>query len=164
MMSRKRCIMNKIEIELKDKKDFVNKYNSNRISSDLYNYIKEENKILDIKEKINIEIKPQFKMTDEEKELLALNIKKTTSEEIKDLEYVEQKVIFKELLFLAIGIIITFFWFVVRKSEFISEIILIIGWLFVWEAVKKLVFSRVEHRLNIKRLKKIVKSDIDYKD
>lgn len=156
--------MNKIEIELKDKKDFISKYNNNRISSDLYNYIKEESKLLNIKEQFNIEIKPQFKMTDEEKELLALNIKKTTSEEIKDLEYIEQKVLIKELLFLMIGIIITFFWFVVRKSEFISEIILIIGWLFVWEAVKKLVFSRAENRLNIKRLKQIVKSDIDYLD
>jgi len=156
--------MNKIEIELKDKKDFVSKYNNNRISNELYNYIKEESKLLNIKEQFNIEIKPQFKMTDEEKELLALNIKKTTSEEIKDLEYIEQKVLIKELLFLMIGIIITFFWFVVRKSEFISEIILIIGWLFVWEAVKKLVFSKVENRLNIKRLKQIVKSDIDYID
>jgi len=156
--------MNKIEIELKDKKDFVSKYNNNRISNELYNYIKEESKLLNIKEQFNIEIKPQFKMTDEEKELLALNIKKTTSEEIKDLEYIEKKVLIKELLFLMIGIIITFFWFVVRKSEFISEIILIIGWLFVWEAVKKLVFSKVENRLNIKRLKQIVKSDIDYID
>ena len=156
--------MNKLEIELKDKKDFVSKYNNNRISNELYNYIKEESKLLNIKEQFNIEIKPQFKMTDEEKELLALNIKKTTSEEIKDLEYIEKKVLIKELLFLMIGIIITFFWFVVRKSEFISEIILIIGWLFVWEAVKKLVFSKVENRLNIKRLKQIVKSDIDYID
>lgn len=156
--------MNKIEIELKDKKDFVSKYNNNRISNELYNYIKEESKLLNIKEQISIEIKPQFKMTDEEKELLAINIKKTTSEEIKDLEYIEQKVLIKELLFLMIGIIITFFWFVVRKSEFISEIILIIGWLFVWEAVKKLVFSKVENRLNIKRLKQILKSDIDYID
>ena len=156
--------VNKIEIELKDKNDFVSKYNNNRISKDLYNYIKEEIKLLNVKEQINIEIKSKFKMTDEEKELLALNIKKTTNEEIIDLEYIEQKVLLKEMLFLMIGIIITFLWFIVRKSEFISEIILIIGWLFVWEAVKKLVFSRVENRLNIKRLKQIVKSDIDFID
>ena len=136
--------MNKLEIELKDKKDFVSKYNNNRISSDLYNYLKDEIKLTNIKENIKIEIKPNFKMSDDEKELLAINIKKTCKEEIEDIKYLHQKVILKEILFLIIGIIITFICFAIKNSPVISEIFLIIGWLFVWESVRNIVFTKVE--------------------
>ena len=154
--------MNKLEIELKDKKDFISKYNNNRISSELYNYIKEEVRLLNTNDPINIQIKTQFKLTDKDKELLALNIKKTCEEEINDIKYLEQKIILKELLFLIIGIIITFICFVIKNSPFISEMLLIIGWLFVWESAREIIFNRVENKTKIKRLKQIIKSDIDY--
>lgn len=156
--------MNKVEIILKDKNDFVSRYNNNRISRDLYKYIKDEIKLLDVTKKINIEIKPLFKMSDDEKELLAINIKKTCKEEIEDIKYLHQKVILKEILFLIIGIIITFICFTIKNSPVISEIFLIIGWLFVWESVRNIVFTKVENKIKIKRLKQIIKSDIDYID
>jgi len=156
--------MNKIEIVLKDKKDFVSKYNNNRISNDLYKYIKYEAKLTDKKAKINIQIKPSFKMTDKEKELLALNIKKTSREEIEDILFLEHKIILRELIFLILGTIITFICFTIKNSPFISEMFLIIGWLFVWEAVRDIIFTIVQNKDKIKRLKQIIKSDIDYID
>lgn len=156
--------MNKIEIELKDKKDFVSKYNNNRISSDLYNYLKDEIKLTNIKENIKIEIKPQFKISDEEKELLALNIKKTCKEEIDDIKYLEERILLKELLLLLIGAIIIFLCFLVKNSAFISEIILIIGWLFIWESLYSLIFRRTKNKILKERLTSIINSDIDYID
>lgn len=156
--------MNKLEIELKDKKDFVSKYNSNRISSDLYNYLKDEIKLINIKEKIKIQIKPQFKMLDEEKELLALNIKKTCKEEIDDIKYLEERILLKEILLLLIGLIIIFLCFLVKNSAFISEIILIIGWLFIWESLYSLIFRRTKNKILKERLKSIINSDIDFID
>jgi len=156
--------MSNIEIELKDKKDFISKYNSNRISRDLYNYIKEEVKLTNIKEKININIKTRFKITDKEKELLALNIKKTCTEEINDIKYLEQRVLLKEIFLLIIGMFIIFLCFLIKKTIFISEIILIVGWLFIWESLDRLMFSRTQNKIKIKRLKQLVKSDINYLD
>lgn len=156
--------MNKLEIELKDKKDFVSKYNSNRISSDLYNYLKDEIKLTNIKENIKIEIKPQFKMSDEEKELLALNIKKTCKEEMDDIKYLEERILLKELFLLLIGSIIIFLCFLVKNSAFISEIILIIGWLFIWESLYSLIFRRTKNKIIKERLKSIINSDINYID
>lgn len=156
--------MNKLKIELKDKKDFVSKYNSNRISSDLYNYLKDEIKLTTIKENIKIEIKPEFKMSDEEKELLALNIKKTCKEEIDDIKYLEERILLKELLLLLIGSIIIFLCFLVKNSAFISEIILIIGWLFIWESLYSIIFRRTKNKILKERLKSIIKSDIDFID
>jgi len=101
-------------------------------------------------------------MTDKEKELLSRNIKKTCTEEINDIEFLEQKVLLKELMLLLLGAIIIFFCFLIKNTAFISEIILIIGWLFIWESLDKLIFSRTENKLKIKRLKQIIKSDIDY--
>ena len=156
--------MNTIEIELKDKSDFCNKYNNNKISNDLYNYIKEEVKLLNIKEQINIEVKPQFKMTDKEKELLALNIKKTCKEKIDDIKYLEERILLKEILLLLIGLIIIFLCFLVKNSAFISEIILIIGWLFIWESLYSLIFRRTKNKILKERLKSIINSDIDFID
>jgi len=156
--------MNKLEIELKDKKDFVSKYNSNRISSDLYNYLKDEIKLTNIKENTKIEIIPQFKLSDEEKELLALNIKKTCKEEIDDIKYLEERILLKELLLLLIGATIIFLCFLVKNSAFISEIILIIGWLFIWESLYSLIFRRTKNKIIKERLKSIINSDIDFID
>ena len=156
--------MKKIEVHLKDKNDFTSRYNENRISSDLYTYIKKEVKLADIKDKINIEISTDFKLTDKEKEQLSLNIKKTSEEEINDIKYIEEKVLLLELLFLFIGFIIIFLYFLIKNIAIISEIVLIIGWLLIWEALDRLIFSRTENKIKKQRLKQIIKSDIDFID
>ena len=156
--------MNKIQIYLNDKKDYISKFNQERISKELYGYIKNEVKLININKKINIEITSKFSLTDKEKETLALNIKNTSEEELNDIKVLEEKVILKDLLLLLRGIIIIFIYFILKNTPIISEVILIIGWLFIWEAIARLLFAGTERKIQKQRLKQIIYSDIDFKN
>ena len=156
--------MNKIQIYLNDKKDYISKFNQERISKELYGYIKNEVKLININKKINIEITSKFSLTDKEKETLALNIKNTSEEELNDIKLLEEKVLLKDLLLLLIGIIIIFIYFILKNTPIISGVILIIGWLFIWEAIARLLFAGTERKIQKQRLKQIIYSDIDFKN
>lgn len=156
--------MNKIQIYLNDKKDYISKFNQERISKELYGYIKNEVKLININKKINIEITSKFSLTDKEKETLSLNIKNTSEEELNDIKLLEEKVLLKDLLLLLIGIIIIFIYFILKNTPIISEVILIIGWLFIWEAIARLLFAGTERKIQKQRLKQIIYSDIDFKN
>ena len=56
ILNRKRKCMNKIQIYLNDKKDYISKFNQERISKELYGYIKNEVKLININKKIKIKI------------------------------------------------------------------------------------------------------------
>ena len=156
---------NKISICLNEKKDYINKFNQNRISQELYEYIINEAKTISLKGKINIEIKiNQFTLTDLEKEQLSKIIKLTFEDDINDLMYFDNKLILKDLILLLIGIIITFICFLFKNLPPISEIILILGWLMIWEALDKLLFSRTENKIKIIRRKQLIKSKITFVD
>ena len=156
---------NKIEIYLNKLEDYKNKFNKNRISSDLFNYILEEIKTINIKEKLEIDIYTNnFTLTDLEKEELALMIKKTYEDDSNDLIYIDNILTFKELIMLLIGIIIIIIYVIFHNSPVISEIILIIGWLIIGEALERLFFTKTEARHKIKRRKQIIKSKINFID
>lgn len=156
---------NKIEIHLNDKEDYTNNFNKNRISPELFDYILNELKTINIKEKLDINIYTKnFILSDEEKEQLAMMIKSTYEDDANDLIYLDNNLIFKELIFLLIGVLIIIIYFIFKDSPVISEIILIIGWLMIWESVSRLVFSRTETKYKIKRRKQITKSKINFID
>ena len=156
---------NKIEIYINELEDYKNKFNKNRISSELFDYILDEIKTINIKEKIDINIYTKnFTLTDSEKEELAIMIKTTYEDDSNDLIYIDNVLTFKELIMLLIGIIIIIIYFIFHKSPVISEIILIIGWLITGEALERLFFTKTEARHKIKRRKQIIKSKINFID
>ena len=156
---------NKIEIYLNDKKDHINNFNKNRISTELFDYILEEIKTINIKEKVNINIYTNnFILTDEEKEGLAMMIKKTYEDDANDLIYIDNVLTFKELIMLLIGVVIIIIYVIFHDSPVISEIILIIGWLIIGEALERLFFSKTEAKHKIKRRNQIIKSKINFID
>ena len=155
----------KIEIYLNELNDYKNKYNKNRISSELFDFILEDIKTINEKEKLEINIYTKnFTLSDKEKEELALMIKTTYEDDSNDLIYIDNVLTFKELVMLLIGIIIIIIYFIFYNSPIISEIILIIGWLIIGEALERLFFTRTEARHKIKRRKQIIKSKINFID
>lgn len=154
-----------IEIYLNNKKDYTNNFNKNKISPELFQYIIDEVKTINNKDKINLDIYTKnFILNDKEKEDLAMMIKSTFEDDVNDLIYLDNNLIYKELLFLLIGVFIIAIYFIFKDSPVISEIILIIGWLMIWESVGRLVFSRTETKIKIKRRKQVIKSKINFID
>lgn len=156
---------NKIEINLNDKESYINKFNNNRISSELFEYILEEIKTINIKDKLEINIYTNsLDLTDKEKEKLACMIKDTYQEDFNDLIYIDNILTFKELIMLLIGVLIIIIYVLFNDYQVISEIILIIGWLIIGEALERLFFSKTEAKYKIKRRKQIIKSKINFID
>ena len=156
---------NKIIIHLNEEKDYINKFNPNRISEELYNYIINEAKTISLTDKIIIEIiQNEYLLTDLQKEELCKVIKMTYEDDMNDLIYFDNKLVLKDLILLLIGIIITFICFLFKNLPPISEIILIKGWLMIWEALDKLLFSRTENKIKITRRKQLIKSKIIFNE
>ena len=152
-----------INIELNKKEDYINKFNNKRISADLDNYILNEAKTVKLTDKITIEIYSKFELTEEEQKDLVSMIRLSYKDDWDELLIYEKKIITKALILLAIGIIILLAYYLSNNLFFVSEFILIIGWLMIWEAADGLIFSRTENRVKQTRRKQLMYSHIYFR-
>ena len=152
-----------INIELNKKEDYINKFNNKRISLDLDNYILNEAKTVKLTDKITIEIDSKFKLTEEEQKDLISMIKLSYKEDLDELLMYEKKIMSKAIILMLIGVIILLAYYLSNNLFFISEFILIIGWLMIWEAADGLIFSRTENRVKQTRRRQLMYSHIYFR-
>lgn len=152
-----------INIELNSKEDYINKFNNKRISSDLDSYILNEIKTVKLTDKITIEINSNFDLTKEEQKELVSMIKLSYKDDLDELLLYEKKIMSKAIILLIIGIIILLIYYLSNNLFFISEFILIIGWLMIWEAANGLIFSRTENRIKQVRRKQLIHSHMYFR-
>lgn len=154
---------NIIEIELNNNKDYKNKFNQNRISKELNNYILNEIKSINLTDRIILEIETKFKITEEEKENLVKMIKLSFNDELKELKILEKVSFNKSLILIGLGIMSLIIYYLLLNMIFISEFILIIGWLFIWEAIYELLFSKIKNKISQIRRNQLIHSKIIFK-
>ena len=80
-----------IKIHLTERTDYINKYNQRILSYDLSNYILEELKGIDTKEKIKFFIESNFEMTDLEKTNLVDMIRNNYGADISEILNISKK-------------------------------------------------------------------------
>lgn len=136
----------------------MEKYNDNIVSKDLINYILQQSKFINKKDKIKIVINKTFDksvvniikqgLTDE----YLLTLKK------RNINNIEQ------IIFLILGIFCLFFSATIDMAIF-KEIVLIGGWVLIWETIELELFSDSQIKRNKMILKKLLKSDfVEKKD
>ena len=152
-----------INIELNKKEDYINKFNNKRISADLDNYILNETKTVKLTDKITIEIYSKFKLTEEEQKDLVAMIKLSYKDDLDELLMYEKKIKSKAIILMLIGVIILLAYYLSNNLFFVSEFILIIGWLMIWEAADGLIFSRTENRVKQTRRRQLMYSHIYFR-
>ena len=152
-----------INIELNKKEDYINKFNNKRISADLDNYILNEAKTVKLTDKITIEIDSKFKLTEEEQKELVAMIKLSYKDDLDELLMYEKKIKSKAIILMLIGVIILLAYYLSNNLFFVSEFILIIGWLMIWEAADGLIFSRTENRVKQTRRRQLMYSHIYFR-
>ncbi len=154
--------MNEIIININDEKDYENKYNFNNLSTELSNYIYEECKGKPINNKISIIIKASYKIKDKEKEEIINkihnNYKTDLNEQLLMIKYSNSKNIVVFLL----GILFLYLYYFIKINFVLSEMILIVGWVAIWEAVYAWLFVRDKNNIQIKRLKKLANCEIKF--
>lgn len=146
-----------IKIHLKEKKDYQNSYNEDILSHKLRNYILDELK--GNYSEFKIVVTSDFEMTDEDKNKFNEMVRSDFGTDISDIMALSKKQrranLFIFILGLAFLILYTF-----MEIKILSEFILILGWVFLGEAICNFLYNGIENRMKIKRRKKIVKAKI----
>ena len=149
-----------IKIHLKKEEDYKNKYNDEILSYELSNYIIEETKGFKLSDKFEFIITSEFNI--EEQEKLVDMIRNCFGTDVSELLNMSKKQSIANSLILLIGIIFLLLYYVI-VPKFISELTLILGWVFIGEAICNFLYKGIENRLNVKRKKQIIDAKVIFK-
>jgi len=150
---------NIIKIHLKTKEKYKNEFNEEILSYELSNYILEETKGIPTKQKIKFEILPEFEMEELEKNNLVDMIRNNFGADISEIINLARKQRIINCLILTIGIIFILIYSTL-KTSLLSEFSLILGWVFLGEAICNILYKEVESRHKIARRKQIVNAKV----
>lgn len=150
-----------IDIYLKEKSNFYSKYGKDRISKELFNYIYDECYGENYKNKIRINIYTEEELDDEDKHKMMDIIRRTFGLRVQDeLVYYERNKDSKAILFL-IGLALIILYYV-AKINILREIILILGWLAIWESTYSFLTDSKKDYIHIYRLKQLSNARVYY--
>ena len=148
-----------IKIHLTERTDYINKYNQRILSYDLSNYILEELKGIDTKEKIKFFIESNFEMTDLEKTNLVDMIRNNYGADISEILNISKKHSITYLLILLISIILIIIYSMIN-TELIAQYTLILGWVLMEQTICYFLYKGTEYNHQISRRKQIVNAKI----
>lgn len=156
--------MNEIVINIDNEDDYINKYNSNNLSAELSNYIYEECKGKPFNNKISILIKSNFKLKEEKRKDIVNKIHNNYKIDLEENLLIIKYSAIKKMLIFVLGIIFLYMSYILKINFVLSETILIIGWVAIWEAAYAWLFESDKIRIRIKRLKKLSVCDIKFEE
>ena len=152
-----------VAVTLNKKSDFYNKYSQHQLSRDLSEYIYNECLGENYKNHIIINIECKTKISADEKHQMMDTIRRTYGLKVQDELYYYESGQQKKILMLLFGLVLI----IIYYSAFVSvlrEIILILGWLDIWESVYSLMFDSRKDKIHITRLKELAKARIYFND
>ena len=154
---------NIIKIHLNNKEEYVNNYNEKILSYDLSNYILEELKGIDTKERIEFSIITDFDISDIEKEDLVAMIRNNFGADISEIINLARKQRIVNYIISIISIILLLIYSAL-EIELLSEFVLIFAWVLLGEAICNFFYNSMENRYKIKRRKQIVNAKVSFEE
>lgn len=113
----------------------------------------------DYKNNIVINIYTKLKISKNEKNDMMDTIRRTFGLKVQDELYYYEKAKFKKTILFLIGIVLIVIYYL-SFIEVLSEIILILGWLAIWESVYSFLADSSKDYIRIYRLRKLASSHI----
>ncbi len=153
-----------IEVTLPSKEDYLNKFHSNKISFELSDYILSECKAIHPNDSLEIHITCDFPISKEEQKNLIDMIRENYGTDIHEMYILVEKTKIINLLAFLMGIIFLFINLFVNFIPVVSEIILIFGWVLIWESIYNILYGGLKNRLMIHRLKRLTSCKIYFKE
>lgn len=154
---------NIIQIKLKSKEDYQNNYNENILSYRLSNYILEETKGINTKEKIKFNIILDFYLSEQEKTDLVDMIRNNFGADISEIINKSKKQQLANLILLIFSSILIILSSII-KIEIIAQFILILGWILQGEAICNFLYKSIDNKYNISRRKQIVNAKVFFQN
>lgn len=147
---------NKIHIDIKDESDFIQTYNENKVSTNLIDYIIEQTTVIRKKEQIQIVVNKKCEIQRNCKEMIINGLK----EELNKSRRQRKKNNIKQICLLILGITFLFLSTLVSEDGIWKEILIITGWVPIWETIEVELFQDVAGRKKRKIIKKLLKCEI----
>lgn len=154
---------NIIKIHLKEKEDYTNKYNEDILSYQLSNYILEETKGIDTKQKIKFIVLADFEMSKQEKEKLVDMIRNNFGADISEIIHLAKKQRITYYIILAISIILIIIYSLL-KIKILAQFILIFGWVLLGEAICNFLYKGIDNKHKITRRKQIINAKVIFEE
>lgn len=145
-----------IEITINDKYDLIDKYNEKKLSNNLLKYIIKQTIFTKKNKKIKIIINKNIDINKNSVEMIKEGLKKEYNKSLEE----RNRNNLKQLILLMLGMIFIFIATRIENRGMWREIILITGWVPIWEMVKIELFSDVYGRRKRKIIKKLLTSEI----
>ena len=143
-----------IEVDLIDEDSLFEKFNKRQVSNELIDYIIKEVGILKQNDVITIIINNYLNISDTK-----ILIKNKISDEYSQTIIKYQHNIYMQLIYLIIGILSLVLSSLIKENIF-KELILISGWVLIWEMIEIEIFSDTELKRKRKILKQLLNSEI----
>lgn len=143
--------MKVIEVNLKSEDELLEKY-SGKLSNELLKYLINESKYTD--ESLKIVVKTNME-ADSVKDV----IKSGLNSALKNAEYIDKLYNNKQILLFIMGITILIISTLIL-NQVIKEIVIIAGWVFIWEVIDISLNTDIETRITKRTVKKLLKSRI----
>lgn len=153
-----------IELDVKNKKHFVSKYNDDVVEPKLIEYLYNYLVGKDIKSKVVIKVRDNFNFSKKEMGKYILLIRNELKENIAELNYELYDNAKKDLIFLFFGSLFISISYVIDILNLytISQIFVVFGWVVLWEAAYSMMFSSFSTRKKIKRYKQLYNAEIKF--
>ena len=154
-----------INMTFDEKDDYISQFNENKLSNKLSNYILDECRGKPLKNKITLNIKMNYRNSNKEKEEFIKMIHNNYKDDLKEYMLILKRSIIKKIIIFFIGVVLIYLAYFkdIMDNEVISEIILIIGWVAIWEVAYTWFFESDKNRIMVKRLKQLIKCNINFK-
>jgi len=144
-----------INIYLKVSNDYKNQYNEEILSYELSNYILEELKGIDTKQKIEFNVSTAFEISEQEKNILVDMIRNNFGADISEIMNIAKKQRMIDYLILIISVILIIISFLLQ-SKLLAEFVLILGWVLLGESICNFLYKGMEIKHKVLRRKQIV--------
>ena len=153
-----------IEISFDEKDDYISQFNNIKLSNKLSNYILEECRGKSLSNRITLNVKTNFKINTNEKEEFIKMVHENYKTDLQEHTLILRHSNLKKLIIFFIGIVLIYMAYFrgISENEVISEVILIIGWVAIWEAAYTWFFETDKNRIKAKRLKQLAKCRINF--
>jgi len=153
-----------INITIDKETQIFNPYNNEQLSDELSNYIYSCCKGTETNQNITINIIHNHKLEEKEKQKIIDGIRSNFGIDIKEniLQFKYDLAI--ELLLILLGTILLILAKLIKNDTYIlQELISIFGCVMIWEAAYNFIFKDIKTSIENKRLKKLTKAKINFK-
>lgn len=156
----------KIKVELSDLNNIFNQYNHDFLSDDLSKYLYNCCTYTKPLESITIEIKSHINLPDSDKEKIRQTIIKNYNFYLNKEKKIKKHDNLKKIFLSFIGVCLIYLTKILNNLDLylLQEILLISGWVAIWEVTYSILFVDTKRNFKLDHLKKLAKSKIIFSE